>query len=295
VSKYRLVQAEKANFPIVMMCRLLGIARASYYAWVDRPVSPRAARAQVLGARIVTLHADSDGEYGCPRILADLRAEGELVSAKTVAKLMRQKGLRGCAPRPWRVTTVPEPDPANIPQDRVQRHFDQGQLDLVWVGDITYIRTWTGWLYLATVIDAHSRRVIGWALAEHMRASLVTDALEMAVSQRGHPVAGVIFHSDRGTQYTSQALRQVADTHGVLLSVGRTGVCWDNALAESFFATLKNALIYRHPWPTQARARTAVITWIEGRYNRRRRHSALGMKTPYEFETSARHIAAQAA
>jgi putative transposase len=159
----------------------------------------------------------------------------------------------------------------------------------------TYIRTWTGWLYLATVIDAHSRKVIGWALGEHMRASLVVDALAMAVLQRGGPVSGVIFHSDRGVQYTSADLRKFATAHGVLLSVGRTGVCWDNAMAESFFATLKNELIYRHPWPTQARAKAAIITWIEGRYNRRRRHSALGMQTPVQFETAARHTASLAA
>ncbi|HEX4015109.1 MAG TPA: IS3 family transposase [Frankiaceae bacterium] len=295
MSKYRLVHAEKANFPIVMMCRLLGIGRSAYYAWVDRPASARAVQAEVLATRIMALHAGSDGVYGSPRLLAELRAEGVVVSGKTVAKAMRLKGIRGCAPRQWRTTTIPEPDPDNIPTDRVKRHFDQGRLDVVWVGDITYIRTWSGWLYLATVIDAHSRRVIGWALAQHMRASLVTDALAMAVVQRGYPVAGVIFHSDRGVQYTSTALKALARQHGLLLSVGRTGVCWDNAMAESFFATLKNELIYRHPWPTQARARAAVIGWIEGRYNRRRRHSAISMMTPVEFENTARHTAAQAA
>ena len=295
MSCYRLVLAEKAHFPIVMMCRLLGISRAAYYAWLDRPVSARALRAPVLGERVVVLHTASGGVYGSPRVLSDLRAEGIVVSAKTVAKSMRDRSIRGCAPRRWRTTTVPEPDPANIPADLVKREFDRGRLDEVWVGDITYIRTWSGWLYLATVIDAHSRRVIGWALAEHMRASLVTDALTMAVVQRGHRVAGVIFHSDRGAQYTSGALRALAGRHGVLLSVGRTGVCWDNAMAESFFATLKNELIYRQPWPTPAKAREATIAWIEGRYNRRRRHSALGMRTPLEFEISARHTAAQAA
>ena len=277
------------------MCRLLGISRAAFYAWIDRPASARAIRAQALGERIVALHRASDGTYGSPRVLSDLRAEGVVVSAKTVAKVMQDRAIRGCAPRRWRTTTVPEPDPANIPTDRVQRQFDRGRLDAVWVGDITYIRTWTGWLYLATVIDAHSRRVIGWALAEHMRASLVTDALTMAVVQRGHPVAGVIFHADRGTQYTSGALRAVAGRHAVLLSVGRTGVCWNNSMAESMYATLKIELIYRRPWPTPAKAREATIAWIEGRYNRRRRHSALGMRTPLEFENTARHTAAQAA
>ena len=295
MSKYRLIEAEKANYRVTMMCRLLEVARSAYYAWTGRPASARAVREAALGERIAVLHADSDGTYGAPRILADLRAEGVVVSAKTVAKSMRARGLAGCAPRPWRTTTIPEPDPANVAVDRVERDFDQGRLDAVWVGDITYIRTWTGWLYLATVIDAHSRRVIGWALTTHMRASLVTDALAMAIVHRGVPVAGVIFHSDRGVQYTSSDLRKLATAHGVLLSVGRTGVCWDNAMAESLFATLKNELIYRHPWPTQARAKTAVIGWIEGRYNRRRRHSALGMQTPVQFEATARHTAALAA
>ena len=198
MSKYRLILAEKANFEVTMMCRLLEVARSAYYAWVGRPASARAVRATALAARIVALHEDSDGAYGAPRILADLRAEGEVVSVKTVAKSMRANGVRGCAPPQWRTTTVPEADPDNIPADLVARHFDQGRLDAVWVGDVTYIRTWQGWLYLATVIDAHSRRVIGWAVTEHMRASLVTDALAMAIVHRGHPTAGVIFHSDRG-------------------------------------------------------------------------------------------------
>lgn len=295
MSKYRLILAEKANFEVTMMCRLLEVARSAYYAWVGRPASARAGRAAALAVRISSLHEDSDGTYGAPRILADLRAEGEVVSIKTVAKSMRVNGLRGCAPRPWRTTTQPEPDPNNIPLDRVSRWFDQGRLDAVWVGDVTYIRTWEGWLYLATVIDAHSRRVIGWAVTEHMRASLVTDALSMAIVQRGHRVDGVIFHSDRGRQYTSAALRELAAGHGVLLSVGRTGVCWDNAMAESFFATFKNELIHRRPWPTRAGTKTAIITWLEGRYNRRRRHSAIGMLTPVQFETAARHTAALAA
>jgi putative transposase len=295
VSKYRLIFAEKANFEVTMMCRLLEVARSAYYAWVGRPACARAVRAAALAVRINSLHEDSDGTYGAPRILADLRAEGEVVSVKTVAKSMRANGLRGCTPHRWRTTTEPEPDPANIPLDRVARRFDQGRLDAVWVGDVTYIRTWEGWVYLATVIDAHSRRVIGWAVTDHMRASLVTAALSMAIVQRGQRVDGVIFHSDRGRQYTSAALRELAAAHGVLLSVGRTGVCWDNAMAESFFATFKNELIHRRPWPTRAGTKTAVITWLEGRYNRRRRHSAIGMLTPVQFETAARHTAALAA
>ena len=212
MSKYRLILAERATFEVTMMCRLLEVGRSAYYAWVGRPALARAVRAAALAARIAQLHEASEAAYGAPRILADLRAEGEVVSAKTVAKTMRANGLRGCAPPQWRTTTEPETDPDNIPADRVDRRFDHGRLDAVWVGDVTYIRTWEGWLYLATVIDAHSRRVIGWAVTDHMRASLVTDALTMAIVQRGHPVAGVIFHSDRGVQggfkWSSQHLDQ---------------------------------------------------------------------------------------
>ena len=229
MSKYRLILAEKANFEVTMMCRLLEVARSAYYAWVARPPSARACRAAALAARIATLHEDSDGTYGAPRILADLRAEGEVVSSKTVAKSMRANGLRGCSPPRWRTTTEPETDPANIPADRVARRFDRGRLDAVWVGDVTYLRTWEGWLYLATVIDAHSRRVIGWAVTDHMRASLVTDALTMAIVHRGHPVTGVIFHSDRGVQggfeWSSQHLEGGGvgwDRHGV-----ERGGMWD--------------------------------------------------------------------
>jgi transposase InsO family protein len=192
-------------------------------------------------------------------------------------------GLRGRRPPRWVRTTTPEPTPAAIP-DRVHGQFTAAAPDVLWVGDITYVRTWEGWLYLATVLDVFSRRVIGWAVANHLRASLVCDALRMAVATRGGSVAGVIFHSDRGSQYTAAEFRALCDTHGVLQWMGRTGVCWDNALAESFFATYQLELIEPATWPKRARARTATVHWLEAIYNRRRRHSAIDMLSPVDYE-----------
>lgn len=282
MSAYRLILAEKANFPIAMMCRLLEVARSAFYAWWSDQrtgrISARAARRVELAGKIVAFHDASLGTYGAPRILADLREAGEVVSRKTVAKVMASNGIRGDQPRAFRRTTIPDAQ-LDTRRDLVRGIYDRRGPDRVWVGDITYLKTWQGWSYLATVIDGCTRQVVGWALAEHMREDLVIDALAMAVSRR-QPPPGVIFHSDRGAQYTSRAVAGFAAAHQIRLSVGATGVCWDNALAESFFGHLKTELIYRHVWPTPARLRSAVVTYIEGFYNHRRRHSALGMISP---------------
>ena len=223
------------------------------------------------------------GQYGVPRVLAELRAQGHDVGRKRVARLMAAAGLRGRRPPRWVRTTTPEPTPPTIP-DRVHGAFTASAPDELWVGDITYVRTWEGWLYLAVVLDVFSRRVIGWALATHLRASLVCDALRMAVATRGGRVAGVIFHSDRGCQYTSAEFRALCDAHGVQQSMGKTGVCWDNALAESFFATYKLELIEPATWPTRARTRSATVHWLEAVYNRQRRYSAIDMMSPVDYE-----------
>ncbi len=186
-------------------------------------------------------------------------------------------------PQAMRTTTIVDHADA-YPADAANRTWDTGVLNRIWVGDITYLRTWQGWLYLATVIDAHSRRVIGWAIDEHMRADLVEQALQMAITLRGELPAKVVFHADRGTQYASAQITKFANENGMTRSMGRTGVCWDNAMAESFFATLKTEFYYRRVWPTQARAKIEVGAWIEDRYNRRRRHSALGQISPVTFE-----------
>ena len=228
-------------------------------------------------------HGDSDEVSGSPRILADLRGDGEVISRKTVAKTMRKLHLVGVCPRRWRTTTLINHADA-YPVDAAKRDWDKGELNRVWVGDITYLRTWEGWLYLATVIDALSRRVIGWAIDEHMRADLVQDALAMAITLRGDLPAKVVFHSDRGTQYASAQIAAFAAANGLTRSMGLTGICWDNAMAESFFATLKTEFYYRRVWPTKKRARVEVGAWIEDRYNRRRRHASLGQISPVAFE-----------
>lgn len=268
------------------MLRLLGVSRSGYYDWLARerrPPGPRAQRREQLAAAVVQAHQASDRVNGAPRITADLRALGHQVSRKTVAKIMRGLGIQGISPRPWRITTVPN-DAAEPHPDLVNRVFDTGRLDAVWISDITYLATGQGWLYLCVVRDGCSRRVLGWAIEDHLRAELVTDALAMAVALRGSRPGKVVFHADRGAQYTSKEVAAFARTHRLSCSVGATGVCWDNAMAESFWATLKVEFYYRRSWPTKALAKREVATWITQTYNARRRHSALGMISPLEFE-----------
>jgi putative transposase len=277
------MHAQKSNFSIARMARLLEVSRSGFYAWLTREPSARALRAERIEAKIAWFHGESDEVSGSPRILVDLRADGEIISRKTVAKTMRRLGLRGICPRRWRTTTIVDHADA-YPPDAANRTWDTGVLNRIWVGDITYLRTWEGWLYLATVIDAHSRRVIGWAIAEHMRTDLVEQALQMAITLRGELPEHVVFHADRGSQYASAQITAFAAANGITRSMERTGVCWDNAMAESFFATLKTEFYYRRVWPTQARARREVGAWIEDRHNRRRRHSTIGQISPVNFE-----------
>ena len=277
------MHAEKSNFTLSRMARLLEVSRSGYYAWLKREPSKRAVRRERIEAKIAWFHGDSDEVSGSPRILADLRDDGETISRKTVAKTMRKLGLRGICPKKWRTTTILDHADA-YPPDVTKRRWDTGALNAVWVGDISYLRTWQGWLYLAVVIDAHSRRVIGWAIDEHMRTDLVEDALQMAITLRGELPANVVFHTDRGTQYASEQITAFAAENGIIRSMGYTGICWDNAMAESFFATLKTEFYYRRVWPTKAGAEQAVGAWIEDRYNRRRRHSSIGQISPVEFE-----------
>jgi transposase InsO family protein len=282
MTRYRFVEAESSRYPVTQLCRITQVSRTAYYEWQDRQPSQREQDDAALLAKIKAIHAASDGQYGVPRVLAELRAQGHEVGRTRVARLMKAAGLRGRRPPRWIRTTTPEPPPPAI-GDRVHGQFEALAPNVLWVGDITYIRTWEGWLYLATVIDVCSRRVIGFSLAGHMRGSLVCDALKMAVATRGGAGDGVIFHSDRGSQYTSAEFRALCDAHGVRQSMGKTGVCWD-ALAESFFATYKLELIELRAWPTRARTRTATVHWIEAVYNRQRRHSAIDMMSPVDYE-----------
>jgi putative transposase len=286
------IEVEKANFDVVRMVELLGVSRSGYYDWRKRaagPPGPRAARRDELTGAVLAAHTESDGVNGAPRITADLRAAGQRVNRKTVAKIMSGLQIQGVSPRPWKVTTIPDPDADRHP-DLVNRIFDTGRLDAVWISDITYLATGQGWLYLAVVRDACSRRVLGWAIEDHQRAELITQAMAMAIDQRGKLPAEVIFHADRGSQYTSREVADFAEGHGLVCSVGATGVCWDNAMAESFWATLKVEFYYRRTWPTKALARREVVDWITTTYNARRRHSALGMLTPLQFELHNRGL-----
>jgi putative transposase len=281
------IEAEKATYTVSRMCGLLEVSRSGFYKWRksrDGGRSPSRQRRAELDARVADFHQASDGVYGAPRILADLRAAGTRVSRKTVAASLRRQHLAGICPRRFApATTVVDLD-APVPKDLVRRRFDTGELDRVWTSDITYLRTGQGWLYLCAVRDGCSRRVIGWAIDEHLRTDLVTAALSMAVAMRGELAEAVILHADRGCQYTSAQLARFAHRHNLACSVGRTGVCWDNAAAESFWATLKVEFYDRYLWPSPAAAKLAVGDWIERVYNRRRRHSALGMISPVAYE-----------
>jgi len=266
------------------MCRVLDVSESGYYAWRVRPPSARARRDGELLELILAIHAESRGTYGAPRVQAELRAKGVSVSRKRVARLMHHAGVRGVSRRRFVVTTVRDDGSVPAP-DLVQRDFEAVGPNRLWVADITYVPTWAGFLYLAVVLDAWSRRVVGWAMATHLRTELVLDALEMAVRQR--QPRGVIHHSDHGCQYTSVAFGKRCREAGVRPSMGSVGDAYDNALCESFFATLECELLDRRRFATQAEARMAVFDFIEGFYNPRRRHSALGYLSPLDYERRA--------
>jgi len=296
VNVYPFIEAEQARQRnVAKACALLKVSRSAYYDWSAHLPSARQRADDALAERVTAIHETSRGTYGWPRVHRALHRDGVAVSGKRVARIMRQHSLIGRCRRRWTTTTVSDPDAAAV--DLVKRAFGPGTVDVdrVYVGDITYVWTWQGWLYLATVIDLASRRVVGWAMADHMRAELVCDALTMALNAR-RPGPGLIFHSDRGTQYTSAEYRRLLDTHGITQSLSRPRQCWDNAVAESFFATLKTELIHRHSWATRTHARRAVFDFVEVFYNRQRLHSSLGYLSPAEYETKIQqHTTAQAA
>jgi transposase InsO family protein len=295
VNIYPFIEAEKrCRRNVKRACELLKVSRAAFYAHLCGP-SGRDRDDAELTAQIQAVHEESKGRYGAPRVHAVLRRQGRRHGRKRVARLMRQAGLKGQAAKRWKKTTIPDPAAA-ARTDLIRRDFttDASKLNSRWCGDITYIRTWEGWLYLGTVIDIASRRVTGYAMADHLRTELIADALANAVAARG-PAPGVIFHSDRGCQYTSAQFAELAADCQVTLSLGRTGQCWDNALAESFFASIKGELIDIQPWPTKAGARRAIVEYI-GWYNGTRLHSALGYLSPAEFEaTTAQEALSQVA
>jgi putative transposase len=278
------MKANQAAHAIATMCRVLAVSASGYYAWHGRGASARDRTDQQLLEQIRACHRQSRGTYGAPRIHRDLRAAGVRVGRKRVARLLQQAGLRGVCRRKWPVTTVRAAHARPAP-DLVQRVFTATGPNQLWVADITYIPTGTGTLYLAVVLDVWSRRVIGWAMATHLRTSLVVAALDMAITQRRPQ--GVIHHSDQGCQYTAIEFGRRCREAYVRPSMGSVGDCYDNALCESFFATLECELLARVTLRTPAEARTAVFDFIEGWYNPARRHSALDYMSPIDFERQA--------
>jgi putative transposase len=265
------------------MCRALGVSTSGFYASVDRPLSTRTKRDLVLTAKLEAAHVESRGTYGVPRLHAELVANGELVGKKRVARLMRNAGLVGISPRKTTFTT--RRDPAARPSDDlVKRDFTASGPDQLWVADITYVPTWAGFLYLAVVLDAWSRRIVGWAMSTNLKTEVVLDALNMAVAQR--QPRNVVHHSDHGCQYTSIAFGMRCKEAGVRPSMGTVGDAYDNAMCESFFGTLECELLDRRRFHSQVEARMAVFDYLEGFYNPRRRHSALDYKSPMEYETT---------
>jgi len=279
---FRLIDAKRAQHPVSLLCSVLGVSRAGYYAWKHRPASARRRRDVELIEQIGQIHRESQGTYGWPRIHAELRHRGVHVSRKRVARLMRQAALSGLVRRRKGRTTIRVPGIATAP-DLVRRDFMPAAPNRLWVADLTEFSTWEGKLYLAVVVDAFSRRCVGWAMADHMRAELVVEALEMAIWHR-RPDAGLVHHSDRGGQYVSLIFGQSARAAGIAVSMGAKGCALDNAVCEAFFATLKKELTRRRSWPTRRELQTAVFAWIEGWYNRRRLHSTLGMRSPADYE-----------
>jgi putative transposase len=282
VSAFRLIDAERADYPVAVLCRMLGVSKSGYYAWRGRPLSERRRQDDLLTEKIRQIHSRSHETYGYPRVHAELRSLGVRCGRRRVARLMRVAGLRGCVRGKKRRTTRRDPRAAPAP-DLLRRNFVAGGPNRIWLADITYIPTREGFLYLAFMLDTHSRRIVGWSMAPHMRTELVLDALEMAVWRR-RPATGLVHHSDRGVQYTAISFGKRLKEVGIVPSMGRTGTALDNAMAESFIATLKSELVHRHHFPDREAARSAIFEYLEGFYNRRRLHSALGYKCPVRYE-----------
>lgn len=286
---YSFVAEEKADhrspWSVAEMCRTLGVSRQGFYDWEARPPSERQVTDRLLAAEIEAIWECSARTYGAPRVHAWLRRQGYRTSRKRVARIMRDHGWVGISGRRRPRTTVVDKT-ARAAEDLVARNFNPAAPDVTWAGDITYIPTGEGWLFLATVIDLFSRRIIGWGVADHLRTPLVSAALEMAVATRGGSVDGVVFHSDRGCQYTSAEYRGLCQRLDVTQSMGATGICFDNSPAEAFFASLKRELVHRRRFATRAEARREIIRWIEGWYNARRLHSSIAYLTPNEKEAA---------
>lgn len=290
--RYAFILARSVAFPVALMCRLLGVSKSGFYAWRDRPESPRSRADARLAVEVAAVHARSRGRYGSPRVHAELRAQGVRVGRKRVERLMREHGLRARGRRRFRTTTDSR-QPAPIAPNLLERNFDATAPNQVWVTDVTYVWTHEGWLYLAAIIDLYARRVVGWAVSERNDTGLALEALSKATTAR-RPPPGLIHHSDRGSPYASAEYRRALAVHGIVASMSRKGDCWDNAVAESFFSTLKVELVHDVDYDSRTAALSSLGEYIERFYNTQRRHSRLGYLSPIEFELKSQ-LAALAA
>ena len=288
--KFEAIRAQKAKFPVAVMCRCLGVSRSGFYAWSCREPSQREQEDTRLRVHIRAIHRESRRAYGYPRVHRELLRRGHQVGRHRVARLMRQEGLRSKRQRRFRVTTKANDKHLPAP-NLLERQFHTQKPDAVWVGDITYIRTDEGWLYLAILVDLFSRRIVGWALSDRLKTSLALDAWRMALGRRGAPG---IHHSDRGCQYTSKAYLKALEGAGTQVSMSRKGDCWDNAVAESTFASIKVELVHGQRFRSRAEARAAVVEYVDGFYNSKRQHSANNFLSPAEFEAEYAREAANA-
>jgi transposase InsO family protein len=283
--KFEFIDAQKAHFPVDFMCQQLGVSRSGYYAWKERPESERHKADRVLAEVVTQVHRHSRGTYGSPRVHAELRARGQRVSRKRVARLMNEQGLAARKRRRF-VQTTDSRHNQPVASNLLERNFSPGQPNSTWATDITYVGTRQGWLYLAVVMDLFSRKVVGWSMSQNIDRHLVLNALDMALKGR-QPPRGLLHHSDRGSQYASTDYQQALAARGIQCSMSRKGNCWDNAVVESFFSTLKQELVYTTDFATHEQARLALFEYIEVFYNRHRRHSSLGYVSPVDFELAA--------
>lgn len=280
--KFAFIEAEKANFPVRVLCKVLNVSRSGFYEWCDDSLCERAIHDERLKVRIKAIYERNDGRYGSPRIQRELAAEGTPVSRKRVARLMTELGLASRRKRRFKATTDSN-HAFPVAENVLDRNFEVEAPNVAWVTDITYVWTSEGWLYLAVILDLFSRRVVGFSTSNRIDRALVLSALHMAIGRR-LPNAGLIHHSDRGSQYASADYRAALDAEGMVCSMSRKGNCWDNAVAESFFATLKTELVYLTKFKTREEAKRAIFEFIESFYNHRRRHSAIGYVSPVDFE-----------
>ena len=283
--KFAFIRDHLREYPVRAVCRVLAVSPAGYYAWRDRPASLRQRRRELLAARIQTVHTLNRRVYGSPRIHEALLAVGEKVCQNTVAKLMRQRNIRAKTKKKFVPRTTDSTHDQPVARNLLQRQFAAELPNQKWAVDITYIPTDEGWLYLAGVLDLCSRKIVGWSMADHMETGLVSDALKMAIARRS-PGAGLLHHSDRGSQYASEDYQQALEARGMICSMSGRGECWDNACMESFWSTLKTELVHHEDYATREQARQSIFEYIEAFYNRQRLHSSLGYVSPEAFEAS---------